>query len=209
MATKTGAEGIDTVIFDLGGVLIDWSPYHLYRKLFDNDEEIAQFLAEIDLFNWLRGVDADQGFQRGVEELSARLPRHAALIEAYWHRWEETLNGSLDDSLAIVSELKAQGTPLYVISNWAAETWHHATARFEFLDWFDGVVVSGLEGVAKPDPKIFELACERHALAPEQCVFIDDIANNVDSARNLGFHGIQFTDAPALRKQLAGLGLLP
>ncbi len=212
MAAKGGAETaggeIDTVIFDLGGVLIDWSPYHLYRKLFDSDAEIARFLEEIDLFNWLRGVDADQGFRRGVEELSARLPQHAALIEAYWHRWAETLNGSLDDSLAIVSELKAQDIPLYVISNWASETWHHATDRFEFLDWFDSVVVSGLEGVAKPDPEIFNLACRRYALAPEQCVFIDDMAINVESARHLGFHGIQFADAPALRNHLAGLGLL-
>ena len=82
---------IDTVVFDLGGVLIDWSPYHLYRKLFDNDDQIARFLDEIDLYSWLRGVDADKPFQRGVAELSARLPQHAPLIEAYWHHWAETL----------------------------------------------------------------------------------------------------------------------
>ena len=91
---------VTAAVFDLGGVLIDWSPYYLYRKLLDSDEEIARFLDEIDLFNWLQGVDADKPFQRGVAELSARLPQHAELIEAYWHRWEETLNGSLDDSLA-------------------------------------------------------------------------------------------------------------
>ena len=208
MATNTATGEIDTVIFDLGGVLIDWSPYHLYRKFFDSDEEISRFLEEIDLFNWLRGVDADLGFQRGVEELSARLPHHAELIEAYWHRWSETLNGSLDDSLAIVSELKVRDIPLYVISNWASETWHHATERFEFLDWFDGVVVSGLEGVAKPEPRLFHLTCARYDLRPERCVFIDDMANNVESAAALGFHAIQFNNAPALRAQLTGLGLL-
>ena len=193
---------IDAVVFDLGGVLIDWSPYHLYRKLFDSDAEIASFLAEVDLYNWLRGVDADKPFQQGVAELSARLPQHAELIEAYWHRWAETLNGALEDSLAVVSELKAAGMPLYVISNWSSETWHHATERFAFLDWFDGLVISGLEGVAKPDPEIFRLACDRFTLMPEHTVFIDDRAENVESARAIGFHGVHFTDAAALRPQL-------
>lgn len=199
----------DAVVFDLGGVLIDWSPYHLYRKLFDSDDEIARFLDEIDIYNWLRGVDADQPFQQGVAELSAHLPQYAELIEAYWHRWAETLNGAFDDSLAVVSELKARGTPLYVISNWSSETWHHATERFAFLDWFDGLVISGLEGVAKPDPEIFRLACDRYKLTPEHTVFVDDLAANVASARGLGFHTIHFTDAAALRRQLAALELLP
>jgi 2-haloacid dehalogenase len=190
-------------------VLIDWSPYHLYRKLFGSDDEIARFLDEIDLYNWLRGVDADKPLQQGVAELSARLPQHAKLIEAYWYRWAETLNGALEDSLAVVSELRARGTPLYVISNWSAETWHHATEQFAFLDWFDGLVISGLEGVAKPDPKIFHLACKRYNLTPERAVFVDDMAANVESARALGFHGIHFTDAAALRRQLAALALLP
>jgi len=204
-----GDSKIDTVIFDLGGVLIDWSPYHLYRKLFDNDDEIARFLDEIDLYKWLHGVDADKPFQQGVAELSARLPQHAELIGAYWHRWAETLNGTLDDSLTVVSELKARGTPLYVISNWSSETWHHATERFAFLDWFDGLVISGLEGVAKPDAEIFHIACDRFKLTPERAVFIDDRADNIDSARALGFHGVHFTDAAALRQQLAALELLP
>ncbi len=203
------AADIDTVIFDLGGVLIDWSPYHLYRNFFDTDEEIAAFLQEIDLFNWLRGVDADKGFRQGVEELSARMPHHSPLIEAYWHRWSETINGPMDDSLEIVQELKAKKTPLYVISNWAAETWHHATDRFDFLDWFDGVIVSGLEGVAKPDPGIFEIACERHGLSPERCLFIDDMANNVESAQAQGFQAVQFQSAPALRAHMTERGLLP
>lgn len=201
------ASEVDTVVFDLGGVLIDWSPYHLYRTLFDNDEDIACFLGEIDLFNWLRGVDADIGFQAGVAALSARLPHHADLIQAYWDRWAETLNGTLDDSLALVAELRALGTPLYVISNWSSETWHHA-AGFAFLDWFDGVVVSGLEGVAKPDPAIFTLACDRYGLVPERCVFIDDMANNVETAQTLGFHAIQFQNAPDLRRDFVALGLL-
>jgi len=199
---------VDTVVFDLGGVLIDWSPYHLYRKLFDSDEEIARFLEEIDLYGWLHGIDADKPFQKGVEELSARLPQHSAKIEAYWHRWAETLNGTLDESMAVLEELRARDVPLYVISNWSSETWHHATDRFEFLNWFDGLVISGLEGVAKPNPGIYHIACERHGIVPQNAVFIDDRAENVDSARDLGFHGIHFTDAAALRKEFVTLGLL-
>ncbi len=199
---------VDTVVFDLGGVLIDWSPYHLYRKLFDSDEEIARFLDEIDLYTWLHGIDADKPFQQGVRDLAARVPHHGDKIEAYWHRWSETINGTLDDSLAVLAELKAGQVPLFVISNWSSETWHHATDRFDFLDWFDGLVISGLEGVAKPDAGIFHIACERHDITPERAVFIDDRAENVDSARDLGFHGIHFTDAAALRREFVTLGLL-
>jgi 2-haloacid dehalogenase len=195
------------VIFDLGGVLIDWSPYHLYRKLFGSDREIAEFLEEIDLFHWLRGVDADKPFAKGVAELSARLPHRADLIEAYWQRWPETLNGTFDDTLAIVEELRASGLPLYVISNWSRETWHHATDRFAFLDWFDDLVISGLEGVAKPDPEIFHLARRRFGVEPARTLFIDDHEVNVDSARALGFQAVQFTTADALRRVLDGLNL--
>ena len=198
---------VDTVVFDLGGVLIDWSPYHLYRKLFDSDAEIAAFLEEIDLYTWLQGVDADKPFQAGVEELAAQKPHLADAILAYWHRWPETINGTFADSLAVVAELRDAGVPLYVISNWSSETWHHAE-NLPFLDWFQGVVISGHERMAKPDPRIFTLTCERYDLTPGRCVFIDDMAYNVDSARDVGFHCIQFTNAGALRKEFVNLGLL-
>ena len=205
----TGGAGrdsaVDTVVFDLGGVLIDWSPYHLYRKLLPDDAAIASFLAEVDLFGWLKHVDAQLGFERGVAALAARFPQHGHLIDAYWQRWAETLNGSMDDSVGLLAELRAAGTPLYAISNWATETWHHAEA-FDFLDWFDGVVVSGHEGVAKPDAEIFERACARYGLSPARCVFIDDMPNNVEAARRLGFHAIAFTDAAKLDAELRALG---
>jgi len=205
MNDATGA-AVDAVVFDLGGVLIDWSPYHLYRKLLPDDDAIADFLVEIDLFGWLGQVDADLGFESGVAALAARFPHHAELIEAYWQRWAETLQGSFDDSVALVAELRDAGTPLYVISNWARETWHHAD-RFDFLDWFDGLVISGLEGVAKPDPAIFHRACSRFGLTPQRTVFIDDMPANVAAARDLGFHAIAFRDAGHLRGELRALGL--
>tara|TARA_B100001167_G_C16752055_1_gene296713 strand:+ start:633 stop:1244 length:612 start_codon:yes stop_codon:yes gene_type:complete len=199
---------VDTVIFDLGGVLIDWSPFHLYRKIFNSDAEIAGFLEEIDLFNWLLGADADKPFQAGIEELAARLPHLAKPILAYWHRWPETINGTFDDTLAVVAELRGQSVPLYVISNWSSETWRHAE-HYPFLEWFNGVVISGFERVAKPDRRIFDITCERYNLTPAHCVFIDDMSNNVNSASALGFHGIQFHDARSLRQQCVELGLLP
>ena len=195
------------MIFDLGGVLIDWSPFHLYRKIFNSDAEIAGFLEEIDLFNWLLGADADKPFQAGIEELAARLPHLAKPILAYWHRWPETINGTFDDTLAVVAELRGQSVPLYVISNWSSETWRHAE-HYPFLEWFNGVVISGLEGVAKPDRRIFDITCERYKLTPAQCVFIDDIDDNVNTACNLGFTGIHFKDTWSLREQLVELGLL-
>ena len=198
---------VDTVIFDLGGVLIDWSPFHLYRKIFNSDAEIAGFLEEIDLFNWLLCADADKPFQAGIEELAARLPHLAKPILAYWHRWPETINGTFDDTLAVVAELRGQSVPLYVISNWSSETWRHAE-HYPFLEWFNGVVISGLEGVAKPDRRIFDITCERYKLTPAQCVFIDDIDDNVNTACNLGFTGIHFKDTWSLREQLVELGLL-
>ena len=197
----------DTVIFDLGGVLIDWSPFHLYRKVFNSDAENAGFLEEIDLFNWLLGADADKPFQAGIEELAARLPHLAKPILAYWHRWPETINGTFDETLADVAELRGQSVPLYVISNWSSETWRHAE-HYPFLEWFNGVVISGLEGVAKPDRRIFDITCERYKVTPAQCVFIDDIDDNVNTACNLGFTGIHFKDTWSLREQLVELGLL-
>ena len=198
---------IDTAIFDLGGVLIDWSPYHLYRKLFNSDADIDHFLQEIDLFNFLLGVDADKPFQSSIEELAAQKPYLAEPILAYWHRWPETIKGTFDDTLAVVAELREQGKSLYVISNWSSETWHHAET-YPFLEWFNGIVISGLERVAKPNQLIFKITCERYELRPENCVFIDDIEDNVGSANNFGFHGIRFQNTRSLRKQFIELGLL-
>ena len=198
---------IDTAIFDLGGVLIDWSPYHLYRKLFNSDADIDHFLQEIDLFNFLLGVDADKPFKSSIEELASQKPYLAEPILAYWHRWPETIKGTFDDTLAVVAELREQGIPLYVISNWSSETWQHAQT-FPFLECFNGVVISGLERVAKPNQLIFEMTCERYGLRPVNCVFIDDVEDNVNSGSNFGFHGILFQDARSLRKQFVKLGLL-
>jgi 2-haloacid dehalogenase len=206
VAAAADADSIDAAVFDLGGVLIDWSPYHLYRQYLTDDAEIAAFLEEIDLYVWLRGVDADKAFEKSVYELAERHPHRAELIRAYWERWPETMRGPLPDTVELLRRLKAKAFPVYALTNWSRETWHHA-GRFDFLSWFDDIVVSGHEGVAKPDPAIFHLACERFGVEPATTVFIDDHAPNVESAANLGFTAIQFTDAGQLERQLSDLGL--
>ena len=197
----------EVVIFDLGGVLIDWDPRHLYRKLIDDDGEMEHFLATVCTRDWNEQQDAGRSFAEAVAELSAQYPDRAHLIEAYWRRWPEMIAGAMDDSVAILGELKAGGLRLYALSNWSAETWPHARDRFDFLAWFDGLVISGLEGVKKPVPEIYDRLLERFQVRAEGALFIDDVEANVEAARRRGLPAVVFEGAPALRRELAGRGL--
>jgi len=199
----------DTVIFDLGGVLLDWNPRHLYRKLFPGDDAgMEHFLATVCTPAWNVRQDAGRSVAEGCALLTAEHPDKAALIEAYYGRHLEMIAGPLDGTVAILAELRQRGTPLYFLSNYSAETYPLALARFDFLGWFLGGVVSGEHGVVKPDPAIFRLLLERHAIDPRRAVFIDDVALNAAAARAFGIHPIHFTGPQALRAELAGLGLL-
>ena len=196
------------VVFDLGGVLIDWNPRHLYRELFEDAGEMEDFLATVCNSAWNRRQDAGRPVAEANAELKARHPDKAALIEAYYGRWPEMLKGAIDGTVAILAELKDQGTPLYALTNWSAETFPHARSRFGFLDWFRAIVVSGDVGLIKPDADIYELLLASHRLTAAHTVFIDDDPENVEAARALGFHGIRFTEPESLRAALAELGLL-
>jgi 2-haloacid dehalogenase len=197
-------------IFDLGGVLLDWNPRHLYRKLFDgNDAAMEHFLATVCTTEWNERQDAGRSFAEAMQEL---LPIHAdktELIEAFGKRFGEMIAGAIDGSVDVLAELKARGVPIYAITNWSAETFLPQRHRFAFLSWFDGIVVSGMEGVMKPDPRIFQILCERHGVAPESAVFIDDVAANAAAASALGIHGIHFLSPDQLRRELVAVGLLP
>jgi 2-haloacid dehalogenase len=197
------------VVFDLGGVLIDWDPRNLYRKLFAGDEAAMEhFLATVCTPDWNERQDAGRLFAEAEAELIARHPDKAALIRAWGARFDEMIPGALEESVAVLEELKNRGTPLYALSNWSTETFAPQQRRFPFLAWFDGIVISGEEGVIKPDPRIFELLLRRYALVPEQTVFIDDNPDNATAAHALGLHGIHFCSAVTLRRELATLGLL-
>jgi 2-haloacid dehalogenase len=202
--------GRSIVVFDLGGVLIDWDPRPLYRKLFAGDEAgMEHFLATVCTHESNRCQDAGRSFAEGARQLKAEHPDKAELIDAYGARFDEMMAGPILGSLEILTELRDRGTPLYGLTNWSAETYPPARERFAFLSWFRGILVSGEVGVIKPDLRIFELLIERYAIDPEDAVYIDDVEANAAAARPLGIHAIHFTTPAALRQELVRLGLLP
>ncbi|MGD0018257.1 MAG: HAD family phosphatase [Candidatus Limnocylindrales bacterium] len=199
---------ITAAAFDVGGVLIDWNPRHLYRKFFGADEAaMERFLAEVCNQEWNARLDAGYPFAQGVAELIAAHPDQAELIAAYHDRWFEMLGGSLEGTVAILRELRRAGVRTYALSNWSAETFPGTQARYPFLDELDGVLISGDVKVGKPDPAIFREFLARFALTAQSTVYIDDWEWNVTAAAGLGMVALRFTDAAQLRSDLRSLGL--
>ena len=199
----------DAVLFDVGKVLLDWDPRHLYLDTFGGDTTAtARFLAEVVPLSWIMEMDAGKPMAQAVAERIAAHPAHAERIAMYQADWEKTVRGAIPGSVEILAELRARKTRLFALTNFSVETWPLAVQRFDFLGWFETAVVSGEVGLAKPDPRIYSAAIERCRLAPERTVFVDDRLENVEAARAFGMHGLQFIDAGALRTDLAGLGLL-
>jgi 2-haloacid dehalogenase len=196
------------VVFDLGGVLIDWDPRHLYRKLLADDAAVEEFLATVCTPEWNAELDRGRPFAEGVAELVERHPEHAANIAAYHERWPEMVSGDIPGTVEVLAELRAAGVPLYALTNWSAETFAITRGRFEFLEWFDGLLVSGEERVTKPDPAIFRLLVDRFGLDPAATVFVDDAEANVAAARRLGIDAIRFTGPEDLRRELVARRLL-
>jgi 2-haloacid dehalogenase len=197
------------VVFDLGGVLIDWDPRHLYRKLLADEAAVEEFLATVCTPEWNAELDRGRPFAEGVAQLVERHPEHAAAIAAYHERWPEMVAGDIPGTVEVLAELRAAGVPLYALTNWSAETFAITRGRFEFLEWFDGLLVSGEERVTKPDPAIFQLLLDRFGLDPTATVFVDDSEANVAAARRLGFDAIRFTGHEELRRELVARRLLP
>ncbi|WP_426239257.1 HAD family hydrolase [Pararhizobium sp. DWP1-1-3] len=196
------------VVFDIGGVLIDWNPAYLYRKLLPDEASVSQFLKEICTGAWNEQFDAGVPFADGIADLAARHPDRADLIEAYWHRWHEMLGEEIPGTARVLERLKAADVPVHAISNWSAETFPRALERFPFLDAFDILVVSGREQLVKPGIAIFKLFLERAGVPAEDCLFIDDNPANIATAASLGFQTELFRTAEALEKRLAAMGLL-
>jgi 2-haloacid dehalogenase len=200
----------DTLIpvFDLGGVFVDWNPMYLFRKLFPTEEEAQWFWDTICTKEWNLEFDAGDIFAEGVAELITRYPRYWREIQAFDTRWDETVGEFIQGTIDIHDELVAAEVPTFAITNFSWEKWVSRLPHWPFLEKFDGVVVSGLEGLVKPDPRLYRVFCERYGLSPDMCVFIDDSEANVVSARKFGMHAIHFTgDTKALRKELIELGL--
>ena len=196
-------------IFDLGGVLIDWDPRHLYRKLFAGDEAgMERFLAETVSLEWNRQMDEGRPFQEAIDELKADHPDRVELLQVYKDRWPEMLGAVNAGTAQILRDLREQGLRLYALSNWSAETFAIARGMIAEFALFDDILISGDARLLKPDPELFELACRRFGVAPERAFFVDDIPANIDGARAFGLTAIQFIDSDSLRRELHRLEVL-
>lgn len=199
---------IKAIVFDFGGVLFDWNPHYLYRKYFNDAEAVERFLSTIGFAEWNAQQDRGRPFAQAVAELSAQFPEHADLIRAYDERWIESLGGVIQPTVDILRSLKEAGYPLYALSNWSAEKYQLVRARYEFLSWFQDIVISGAVKIAKPDPRIFELLLGKIKQPAENCLLIDDSVDNIKVARGLGFATIRLESPEQLRMELVQIGLL-
>jgi 2-haloacid dehalogenase len=196
-------------VFDLGGVLIDWNPRHLYRKIFVSEEEVDDFLSTVATPEWHSEQDRGRSLEEATALLISQHPEFGPEIESHYGRWDEMFGGPIEDSVCVLQDLREQGYPLYALTNWPAEIFPRARKRWDFLGWFDGIVVSGEERAIKPDRAIYDVLVERTGLDPTTTVFIDDREPNIRAAEDLGFIAVKFEDAAKLRKDLVRLGVLP
>jgi len=201
---------ITTVVFDIGNVLIEWNPEHLYSRLIPDDLERRRFLETICTAEWNLQQDLGRPWPDAIALLTRQYPDKAALIEAYYEDWHDMVPGEISGTPELLAALKSTGTPLYAITNFSGEKFSEAQDRFPFLkSSFLDIVVSGEERLAKPEPQIFRVLFERNGLDPASCFFIDDSAPNVATARELGMTAHHFTEAESLRRDCVSLGLLP
>ena len=198
----------NAVVFDLGGVLIDWNPRYVYSKVFDTESATEWFLENICTPDWNLSIDAGKPFAIAVSELCTIHPEWTEQISAFHLRWEEMLGGEIVESVRILKEIQSKGYPVYGLTNWSAETFPIARNRYEFLETLDGIVVSGEEKLIKPDPAIFRILIDRFNLKAGNCIFIDDNPHNTAAAAELGFCTIGFSDPAQLRKDLCIAGIL-
>ncbi len=198
------------IVFDFGGVLMDWNPRYLYRKLFPGDEQAMEhFLAEIGFDEWNQLQDSGRPFSIAVAELCGRFPQYCDLIRAYDERYPESLNGAIPGTVEILRRLRAAGYALFGLSNWPAEKFNLVRPDYDFFGWFQGIVLSGEAGVAKPDPRIYRMLLAQVGLPAEECLLIDDSPASITAAQALGFQTIHFQGSDQLANELARRELLP
>lgn len=195
---------IDTIIFDLGGVLIDWNPEYVFLDAFDGDKEKMQwFLQNICTSDWNENQDAGYPLAQATLDLVDKFPEHQQYIKMFYGNWENMLRGAIEGTVNILKQLIANKQyKVVALTNWSSETFPIAQKRFEFLQWFDGIVVSGDEKTRKPFNEIYNIALKRFNITPEKSVFIDDNLRNIEAANALGIHGIHFKNPEMLIQQL-------
>jgi len=200
--------GINTVIFDLGGVLIDWNPRYLYRKIFKTEEEIDWLLKNVCTSEWNEQQDAGRSFAEATSELVGKFPEHEPSIRAWYDRWTETINGSISGTVEILRTIKdSKQYKLYALTNWSAESFPWAFDNFNFLKWFEGIAVSGVERTRKPFPEFYKILLDRYNINPADAVFIDDSHRNILGGEALGIKGIHFQYPEQLRLELQKNGI--
>ncbi len=195
------------IIFDFGGVLIDWNPRFLYRKLFADENAMEQFLADVQFAEWNLEQDRGNPFAAGVAQHVAKYPQYEEYLRAFDTRWRESVGSEISGTVEILRALKHAGYRLYGLSNWSAEKFALVETEFPFLQWFDEIVVSGRVGLIKPDPRIFTLLLEKIGLRAEECLFIDDAEKNIVVARELNFQTIHFQSPEQLARELERHGI--
>jgi len=200
---------INTVIFDLGGVLISWDPKRLYRKIFEEEEKMDWFLENVCDMPWNEEQDAGRSLAEATVTKIQEYPEYAEYIKAYYSRWEEMLGGPIEETVEVLSALsKNPSIRLLALTNWSAETFPIAIERYDFLGLFEGIVVSGVEKTRKPFADIYHLLLDRYNVIPSEAIFIDDNERNVQAAKGLGIGGIHFKTAQSLKSELNQRGIL-
>lgn len=199
---------IKAIIFDFGKVLLEWNPRHVYQRYFPNDPEgIERFLQEVNFAAWNLQQDKGRPFAEGIAVLSRQFPHYSHLIQAYLDDWIYSVVGPISGTVSILKRLKQAGYPLYGLSNWSAETFPHARAKYDFFDLFDGIILSGDVGLVKPDPQIYQITLNRIGRLARECIFIDDAVPNIEQAQKLGFVTILFEAPRQLEASLRDLGI--
>lgn len=199
---------IRNIVFDFGGVLIDWNPRHLFKKHFKDDEEMEYFLTHICTNEWNAETDRGRPFAESIRILQAQHPEYKDDIQLYMDGWTTMIGGPIEGTDKVLLELKAKGYHLFGLTNWSIETFPYAKEKFPILNELEGIVVSGIEKMIKPEPEFYQVLFDRYSIVPEESLFIDDNANNIVGARNVKMEGIVFTSAENLRSSLVSLGLL-
>ncbi len=198
---------IKNIIFDFGGVLVDWNPRYLYENVFDDKTQMEFFLTNICTEAWNLQQDKDRTLKEGTESLQKQFPEYASLIQLFYDQWEVMLKGEITENVKLLPLLK-QHYPLYGLTNWSAETFPIALKRFSFFKEFDGIVVSGTEKMIKPDKDIFHLLLNRYQIIASESLFIDDNIHNIISAKEIGFHTIHINDTIVLEEELIKMNLI-
>lgn len=204
MSRKTPGK---VAVFDMGNVLVRWDPRNLYTRIFATQVEMEHFLTHVCTPEWNVAQDAGRSWEEAISLATAEHPKYAAEIRAFRERWFEMIGGPIEPNVALLRDLQANGVPTYLISNVAADTLDVLTETFDFLGGFDGVVCSGTERMLKPEPEIFRLFLDRYGVKAQDCIFIDDSAANIATAKGLGFGTVHYGLGTDARSAFAQQGL--